>query len=236
MALNCRIIVPSNLKDPNKVTIVTNKDAAQINSFFEDVIDALGARSICTTPNAMSFMYHNNTIVSVLISKNAGKYRIQSSSFDALGYIVRELVKRLYILYSDDVEITLADTIPLHELFASIDDHFELREKISKSKKKLEDRSYQFRIVEKRLINRFKDKNPTPLNNLDFLLNQTYQDMMAIANEIQEHQKELKIASHSLSSKVQVIQILLKIKFNIPDESYELFKHHLSSEIHDFDE
>jgi Bardet-Biedl syndrome 9 protein len=236
MALNCTIIVPSNLKDVNKVTLITNKDAAQINGFFEDLIDALGARSICTTPNAMSFMYHNNIIVSILISKNAGKYRIQSSSFDALTYIVSELVKRLKILYSDDVEITLQDSIPLHELFTTIDDHFELREKISQSKKTLEDRSYQFRIVEKRLISRFKDKNPTPLNNLDFLLNQTYQDMMNLANFIEKREEELELASHNLSSRVILIQILLKHKFEITDESYELLKHHLSSEVIDIDD
>lgn len=236
MALSCKIIAPSNLKNTNKITIVTDKDAAEINGFFEDVIAQLGVREICTTPNVMSFMYHNGVIVTVLISKNAGKFRIQSSSFDALGYIVQELVKRINIVYSDDVKIDLQDSIPLHELFISIDDHFELREKIFKGKQKLEDRSYQFRIVEKRLINRFKDKNPTPLNNLDFLLNQTYQDMMNIANEILEDQKELKTASQNLSSRIRMIQILLKQKFKISDESFELLKHHLSADIHDFDE
>jgi len=233
MALNCRVIIPSNLKDPCKVTLVTNKDAAQITGFFEDIIDAWNAKTICTTPNAMSFMYHNNTIVSVLISKNAGKYRIQSSSFEALAYIILELVKRLNMVYSDDVDIKLQDSIPLHELFSAIDDHFELREKICKSKKKLEDRSYQYRIVEKRLINRFKDKNPTPLNNLDFLLNQTYQDMMSIATEIEEYQNELEFAAHNLSCRVSIIQILLKHKFDISEESYELLKYHLSTEVND---
>lgn len=184
----------------------------------------------------MSFKYHNGVIITILISKNAGKFRIQSSSFDALGYIIQELVKRINILYSDDVKIDLQDSIPLHELFISIDDHFELREKIFKGKKKLEDRSYQFRIVEKKLINRFKDKNPTPLNNLDFLLNQTYQDMMNIANEIMEYQKDLKIVSQNLSARVKMMQILLKQKFNISDESFEVLKHYLSVDIHDFDE
>lgn len=46
MALNLSIIEPSNLKDANKVTIVTDKDAAHINGFFEDVIDQLGATAI----------------------------------------------------------------------------------------------------------------------------------------------------------------------------------------------
>lgn len=218
------------------MTLVTDKDAAQINSFFEDIIEALGAKSICTTPNAMSFMYHNDVIVSVLISKNAGKYRIQSSSFDALGYIVHELAKRLRIVYGNKVDIKLQDSVPLHELFTAIDDHFELREKIFKAKKQLEDRSYQFRIVEKRLINRFKDKNPTPLNNLDFLLNQTYQDMMTTCNEIQEHQRDLEYASHNLSCRVGLILILLKYKFDISEESYSLLKEHLSTEVNDLDE
>lgn len=184
----------------------------------------------------MSFMYHNNVIVSVLISKNAGKYRIQSSSFEALAYIISEMIRRLQLVYSDEVEIKLQDSIPLHELFTAIDDHFELREKISKAKKKLEDRSYQFRIVEKRLINRFKDKNPTPLNNLDFLLNQTYQEMMTIATEIEEYQADLTFASHNLSCRVSIIQLLLKHKFEIDDESFELLQYHLSTEVNDLDE
>jgi Bardet-Biedl syndrome 9 protein len=236
MALNCRVIIPSNLKDQWKVTLVTNKDAVQITSFFDDVIEALNAKSVWTTPNAISFMYHNNIIVSVLISKNAGKYRIQSSWFEALAYIVLELVDRLVMVYSNDVEIKLQDSIPLHELFTAIDDHFEIREKIGQSRKKLEDRSYQFRIVEKRLINRFKDKNPTPLNNLDFLLGQTYQEMMTLASEIEEYQSELEFAAHNLSCRVSIIQILLKHKFDLSDESYELLKHHLSTEVNDLDE
>ena len=236
MALNCRIIIPSNLKDPCKLTLVTDKDAAQVSSFFEDVIDALNARSVCTSPNAISFMYHNDVIVSVLISKNAGKYRIQSSTFEALAYIIHELIKRLSMVYSDKVDIKLQDSIPLHELFTSIDDHFEIREKITKAKKRLEDRSYQFRIVEKRLINRFKDKNPTPLNNLDFLLNQTYQEMMGTATEIEEYQNELEFAAHNLSCRVSIIQVLLKYKFNISDESYKLLKDHLTTEVTDLDE
>lgn len=145
-------------------------------------------------------------------------------------------MNRLKIVYSRGVEIKLQDSIPLHELFTTIDDHFEIREKISKAKKSLEDKSYQFRIVEKRLINRFKNKNPTPLNNLDFLLNQTYQEMMNTANEIEEYQKDLAIASHNLSCRVIIIQVLLKHKFDIPDDSFELLKHHLSAEINDLDD
>ena len=74
------------------------------------------------------------------------------------------------------------------------------------------------------------------MNNLDFLLNQTYQDMMNIANEIIEYQKDLKGAAHNLSSRVKVIQILLRHKFDISNESFKLLQDHLSADVHDFDE
>ena len=56
------------------------------------------------------------------------------------------------------------------DLFEAIDKHFTYRHEIRTLKKVLEDRTYQFRIIQKKLLNRFKDKNPSPLNNLDFLL------------------------------------------------------------------
>jgi hypothetical protein len=53
-------------------------------------------------------------------------------------------------------EIAFSDAIPLNELFNAIDEHYQIRVEIAKLKKTLEDRSYQFRIIQKRLLNRFK--------------------------------------------------------------------------------
>ena len=66
---------------------------------------------------------------------------------------------------------------PLPEYFRLIDDHFEHRVLISQMKKELDARASQFRVVEKRMLTRFKDKTPTPLAKLDTLLNQTYDDV-----------------------------------------------------------
>ena len=52
----------------------------------------------------------------------------------------------------------------------AIDKHFAYRTEIKALRKILEDRSYQLRIIQKKLLSRFKDKNPSALNNLDFLL------------------------------------------------------------------
>jgi Bardet-Biedl syndrome 9 protein len=77
----------------------------------------------------MSFLYHNGIVASVLISKNSGKYRIQSSSFDAIWYVMKELDLRLLKLYANDGDLTITfqEPIPLHELFSLMDEHFQHR-------------------------------------------------------------------------------------------------------------
>ena len=60
--------------------------------------------------------------------------------------------------------------MPALDLMEAIDKHFAYRTEIKALRKILEDRSYQLRIIQKKLLSRFKDKNPSALNNLDFLL------------------------------------------------------------------
>ena len=42
----------------------------------------------------------------------------------------------------------------------------------------LTQRMAQFRAIERRLLTRFKDKTPTPLTNLDMLLEGTYKQVL----------------------------------------------------------
>ena len=80
----------------------------------------------------------------------------------------------------------------MQELFDVIDKFFEVRKQASKLRKVLEKRTVQFRMIQKRLLNRFKDKNPSPLNNLDFLLQHTYDQIIQMAIQIEQHKKEAK--------------------------------------------
>lgn len=105
------------------------------------------------------------------------------------------------------------DAIPLNELFLLIDEHFYLRGELEKLKKVLNDRSYQFRIIQKRMLNRFKDKNPSPLNNLDFLLNHTYNQIIETATSLEELKGHMKLVSNKLSCCIEIILLLIKLRF-----------------------
>ena len=71
--------------------------------------------------------------------------------------------------------------MPALDLMEAIDKHYAYRSEISSLRKTLEDRTYQLRIIQKKLLNRFKDKNPSALNNLDFLLQHTYSQVIEVA-------------------------------------------------------
>ena len=55
--------------------------------------------------------------------------------------------------------------------------HFQFRTGASKCKEMLAQRASQFRTIQKRLLTRFKDKTPGPLQNLDTLLEGTYRQV-----------------------------------------------------------
>lgn len=232
--LFCIIVPPINAKETHKLTIITDQGAIPISHYFNDIVNHQNASEICeTTPNAMTFMFHNGVSASILISKNnAGKFRIQSDSFEALGFLLKELVHRVEI-DCPGADIKMHESVPLNELFTTIDEHFMNRQEIASLKKQLEDSSFQFRIVQKRLLNRFKDKNPSPLNNLDFLINQTYFQLCALASKTQDHQNALKIVGYNLGIRVDTILFILKYKFELNEESYEILKAHLSPNVDD---
>jgi hypothetical protein len=64
----------------------------------------------------------------------AGRYRLQSSSFEALWLIAEELCRRLKVYFAGDTgegegpfEVKFEETLPLQDFFMLIDAHFNVR-------------------------------------------------------------------------------------------------------------
>lgn len=158
----------------------------------------------------------SSSIVSILVSKNSGRYRIQGDSYPLVFFIMQEVEVRLNkflssssssnpnedpkksipfdfsptISFSSSVQgpvsiVKSNEELPLAEYFTLIDILIKEREKHSKSNKILENLSQQYRLIEKRLLVRFKDKTPTPLAGLDILLDQTFQKIMDESEKIE---------------------------------------------------
>ena len=81
-------------------------------------------------------------------------------------------------------------------------------------------------MIQKRLLNRFKDKNPSPLNNLDFLLSHTYGTIIDMANKTDLLKDSLAQASAHLSSALETVCLLTSLAGEQPisSEQYELLR------------
>lgn len=148
-----------------------------------------------------------NPIVSILVSKNAGRYRVQSDSYAALALVCVELEKRLALKLAAspntnlpamsptsktkqeaDPHATAAaasyvfyqEALPTEDFFVYVHEHLLLRQAVWLKAQVLQDRATQYRMIEKRLLVRFKDKNPTALHGLDVMLQDTYQQILAL--------------------------------------------------------
>lgn len=155
-------------------------------------------------------------VVSILASKNAGRYRVQADSFPALALVLNTLESRLsrHITAAQQqsnaagaspVVVTFEE--PLTGLIESyllhIAEHLQLRHVLNHKLSALEHRATQYRMVEKRLLVRFKDKNPASLGGLDVLLQESYQEIL--------HLGKLSTLLCCLSSSIHVLMCWLWI-------------------------
>ena len=174
----------------------------QLPVLFDDMFSQPGltedaiARITASSANVLTFQYFNGEDATILVSKSAGRYRVQSGNLQALWMVSSDLVQRLTDYYAtgegkdadteqdEPFQIAYQEPLPLADFFACIDDHFRCRKALSEAEATLNDRAHQFRLIQKRLLVRFKERNPSPLANLDMLLHGTYNQLIELGGDV----------------------------------------------------
>ncbi|KAG9403741.1 hypothetical protein AC1031_005229 [Aphanomyces cochlioides] len=249
MCMMCRLIPPVKAST-FKFTLDTNQEPPQLTDLFDDMLSQPGAtpdwakQVTGAAANVLSFQYYNGVDVTILVSKNAGRYRIQATELDALWMVANELVDRLQLLHlqqtqNDDSEaapppplqIQYQEPLPLADFFAAIDEHFALRKEQLELAAELNDRAHQFRVIQKRLLVRYKDRTPAPLNCLDVLLHGTYGQLLELSQRIESVDAKLVVAANRLACSVHLVLMLIRYKFDLDDENFAALRAHLSPRV-----
>ncbi|KAM6202339.1 protein PTHB1-like [Rhynchocyon petersi] len=161
----------------HKLTIDTSKSPVSLLSLFPGFANQSDDDQVYV----MGFRFLTGSRVTLLASKTSQRYRIQSEQFEDLWLITNELVLRLQEYFEKqgirDFACSFSGSVPLQEYFELIDHHFELRINGEKLEELLSERAVQFRAIQRRLLTRFKDKTPAPLQHLDTLLDGTYKQV-----------------------------------------------------------
>lgn len=100
----------------------------------------------------------------------------------------------------------------------------------------LRNQAHQFRSIQKRLLIRYKERNPTPLNNIDYLFHLTYNKLINTANKVEETQQRLSEAANLLSAATRLILLLAQLNMDLSDSQIDILRHFLSPEVDDSEE
>eukprot|EP00644_Phytophthora_capsici_P003285 jgi/Phyca11/561739/estExt2_Genewise1.C_PHYCAscaffold_70739 len=252
MCMTCRLVPPVK-SSTFKFTLETNQEPLELANLFEDMFH----QPSCTPEwakqvvaggsgtNVLSFQYYNGVEATILVSKNAGRYRIQSNELEALWMVSQELVTRLRTYFeareqtsdakagdgsasTTALEIFYQEPLPLADFFGAIDAHFALRKEKLELAAQLNDRAHQFRVIQKRLLVRYKDRSPAAVNFLDVLLHGTYDHLISLSHAMEAVEAKLKRAANRLSCCVSLILMLIKFRFHLDGEDARVLEAYLS--------
>ncbi|CAM9743902.1 unnamed protein product [Chrysoparadoxa australica] len=233
LAMACRV-VPPNQEDTFKVTLETNKESVLLTQLFED----MDANTPEGDQGVVSFEFwgqdsevERTAVASVVCSKSAGRYRIQGSSMAAVSLLSQEMATRLHKKFGEasgrPLVLSCAEPLPLQELFMYIDTHFERRKQLRQALAQLNDEAQQLRVIQKRLLTRFKEKNPTPLGHLDKVMQETYHRLLDFGTEAEGAQIALRRARNDLHCGVLLIALVSQWRFDLSDEDHSSLCSHL---------
>ncbi|KAF2356403.1 PTHB1 N-terminal domain [Trinorchestia longiramus] len=225
LELPLRLVVKAaapNKEADHKITLSTNKSAVNLPELFPE----FGLDSSLNS-TGVGLQHYAGPLVTVLSSRTTQRYRIQSDSLPGLWVVFREMCRRLESYWStggrqgqgeEALSLWVSSMLPLNELYTLIDAHFLRRKKHNSLNDQLLQRCLQVRAVQRRLLTKFKDKNPTPLTNLDNLLDGMYKQVLHITDLIQDNTGALELSGAHLSCVVQLVVQLVRLHYNPPHQ------------------
>lgn len=165
--------------------------------------------------NAIAFKFHCNPIVTLLAASKSNRYRIQSDDFEALWLILKEFYGNMTAFMRDDKCLTFSGQVPVQELLSAIETHAQLRLNIFNLSELIGQRAVQFRVIQKRLLSKFKDKNADSLLNMDAILEGTYRQLVSLGDGAEEMEGQLVASGCKVAAIARIIIFLCKLLQNL---------------------
>ncbi len=124
--------------------------------------------------------------------------------------------------------IEIKDSAPAFgDFFPVLERHFSARVKAAGLRDTLTKQLRLYRALEKRLIIRMKDKNPTPLNNLDTLLISTHASIIATTNALSTLDASAKALRCSLACATEYLLWTIRLCYGLDSRNFELLRAYL---------
>ena len=226
-------------------TLDCNKPPPPLPSLFPDLFRGGGGVDVEASASVFTlFTWGWGEDVTVLVSKKSGRYRLQGGCYHAFGVLMAELVSRLTSFYqeeskhsgqlavvqheagreAEELVLKFEEDLPLNDFFPLLERHHAQRAAVSALHGRLTRLSQQFRAVQKRLLVRYKDKNPTPLLHFDVLLTETYDAIVQVSALLDTEQAALSALSSQLAAASQHLVLLLSLKHQLDRKNQDALR------------
>lgn len=229
----CALATPEK-NASHKVTLEMNYPPPRLGDLFEDILTTIpGEKHVLATSNVICFRHHNGDKVTVIVSKNAGKFRLQSTGFEPIWLILSEMVERLQSRYADGLlenspmRLTLHGPLPLHDFLSSLDAQENVRCEYALLDSFLGCHARQLRAAQKRLLYRYNEKNPSCLSHLDEYVEKACLQVMTTASTIEIRHHALTNAGYSLAAATNYFLLLLQLRFHMNEAEISTIRGHV---------
>jgi len=232
-------VVPGAADATCKFTIDTDMPPVHVPTLYQEMCgEIMQPDGTLPAANLVCFKYASGEEVKIIVSKNAGRYRVQSTSLAAMSHVTLDLCERISTYYQGQgggskVAFSFTESIPISDYMELVERHHGLRKSMMTHREFLADRAEQFRSVQKRLLVRFKERNPSPVAHLDLLLQGTYDELLALGSSYEEQQTMLRSATCDLACATRLILRLIKYKFSLEEEDMQVLESHWTTDVDD---
>lgn len=118
----------------------------------------------------------------------------------------------------------------LDHYFEIVDEHFERRHEVEHYIRHLDKQAQQIRVVQKRLLARFKDKTPAPLDHLDQLLEASFDALLELTDVLTDAETRLRNAADVLAAATRTLLLLVRLRFRLDAAQFSVLEAALDAE------
>ncbi|KAG5496184.1 hypothetical protein JKF63_02485 [Porcisia hertigi] len=164
--------------------------------------------------NILSLNYLNGSDATVLVSKNAARFKFQGSTMEGLWLLASEVKRRVQLHCSGDGELRfeIPHNLPVPDFLAVVDTHWAIRKEVDTALTSLDQAAALFRAVEKRLLARFRDRSPADATAVEVLFQESYSLLQEKADATTRAKSRLRQASAMLNCCAQLLWFCLEVK------------------------
>eukprot|EP00041_Stephanoeca_diplocostata_P029217 m.856941 g.856941 ORF g.856941 m.856941 type:complete len:879 (-) comp23518_c0_seq6:247-2883(-) len=161
-----------------------------------------------------------NGATAVIAVTDTTTYTISTDAVGALGVALSCLERAILRAYPQPPVLHIpAQDVPFESYFRTIEHHFVVRQHLNELYAALDKQAEQIRVVQRRLMTRYTDKTPAPLDALDFLLDTAYNNMLEVAEKAESAQQNLARANSDVSAATRTMVDLLRICHALDEEN-----------------